>query len=77
MPRRCTPTAVDPTVTVSIWSGPLTALAARVGMEPRALAATLNRVGHRVRGNLQLELQSPVALTTLRRVLTRRPEEGS
>ena len=65
-----TPTTVDPVVTVVAWSGTLTQLAARLGMDPRRL----QRAAVRRHGRLELDIDSPVAMLTLKRQI--RPPEA-
>ena len=64
-----TPTTIDPPIAVVAWSGSLSQLAARLGMDPRRL----QRAATRRHGRLELDVQSPVSLLTLKRQI-RQPE---
>lgn len=62
-------TNVDPLVTVVAWHGPLSQLAARLGADPRRL----QHAAVRRHGRLELDVDSPVAMLTLKRQI--RPPE--
>lgn len=66
----------DPTITVSIWRGPASALALRLGIPHAHLLALVNRRGQR-RGAtaVEISIQSPQALRTLRHALAVADEE--
>ena len=63
------PPMSDPLVTVSIWRGPLSALAARQKMTPKALMTLISRHGLRRGANWEVPVSSSVAMATLQRVL--------
>lgn len=68
--------ASDPLVTVSVWHGPLTALAARQRLTPGELLGKIRRVGlKRGAAGYEVQLDSPTALLTLKRVLDAKPGE--
>lgn len=64
-------TPPDPAVTIAVWEGPLSALAARLNTTPAALLQQLRRRGGRRGADWRLDVHSPVALATARRVLNR------
>lgn len=64
----------DPLVTVELWNGPASALAARLGMTHLELARSLKYAGRSVRGRLTVSVNSPVAMISLKRAL--RPPEA-
>lgn len=64
-------TQPDPLITVSIWRGPQSALAARLGIAPAILAPLVKRRGQRRGANgWEVQIESPQALRTLRHMLT-------
>lgn len=65
----------DPLITVSIWRGPQSALAARLNLPTAHLAALLKRRALRRGGNWELQITSPAALRTLAHSLRVADEE--
>lgn len=65
----------DPGVTIVAWSGPLSALAARLGRTPAVLLPKVKRRCVQSRGGFLLEVHSPAALTAAARALDR-PDEA-
>lgn len=63
----------DPLVTVELWSGSASALAARLGMTHLELTRSLKYAGRSVRGRLTVSVHSPAAMHSLKRAL-RMPE---
>ena len=60
----------DPLVTVCVWRGPLSALAARQRLDPHELMRRIRNHGLRRGENWEVQVQSPVAMATLARVLS-------
>ena len=46
-------------------------------MTPTALTPALHRIAHKAKGHLRVEVASPVAMTTFRRLLHRPPDEAA
>ncbi len=65
----------DPVVSVTVWRGPRSALAALLGIAPSHLAVLLKKRGLKRGGHLEIELCSPIALRTLRHTLRVAGEE--
>lgn len=65
----------DPTITISVWRGPRSALAALLGLSPAHLAALVKRRGVKRGGAVEISLNSPVAMKTLRHSLAVADEE--
>lgn len=65
----------DPIITVSIWRGPQSALAARLGIAPSHMDAFVRRLGLKRGGSIELSVRSPVAMKTLRHALRVADEE--
>ena len=65
----------DPVVSVTVWRGPRSALAALLGIAPSHLAALLKRRGVKRGGAVEISLNSPVAMKTLRHSLRVADEE--
>ena len=59
----------DPIITVSVWRGPQSALAARLGIEPSHMVALIHRRGLRRGGGWELQVTSPAAMQTLKHSL--------
>ena len=64
----------DPTVTVQAWSGPLSALSARLGIPPTQLAALLARNARRVGNAYVIDATSDRIMGRVKCLLTRLPE---
>ena len=60
----------DPVVSVVVWRGPLSALAARQKMTPGELLRRIRNHGLQRGANWEIPVSSPVALATLARVLS-------
>ena len=60
----------DPIVTVTVWRGPLSALAARQRLTADDLRKRLRQHGQRRGAEWDVMVSSSTALATLRRVLT-------
>ena len=67
--------ATDPVVAVTVWRGPRSALAALLNIPPSHLAALLKRRGVKRGGAVEISLNSPVAMKTLRHSLRIANEE--
>ena len=65
----------DPVVSVTVWRGPRSALAALLGLSPAHLAALLKRRGVERSGHFEIEVCSPIAMKTLRHSLRIANEE--
>ncbi len=65
----------DPVVSVTVWRGPRSALAALLGIAPSHLAALLKRRGLRRGGVIEVPVQSPTAMKTLKHSLAVANEE--
>ena len=65
----------DPVISVTVWRGPRSALAALLGLSPAHLAALLKKRGVKRGGHLEIEVCSPVAMKTLRHTLRVADEE--
>lgn len=59
----------DPVVSVTVWRGPRSALAALLNIPPSHLAALLKRRGVKRSGHFEIEVCSPIAMKTLRHTL--------
>lgn len=59
----------DPLVSIVVWRGPLTALAARQRLTPDELRRRLRARGLKRGAAWEIQLSSPSAMATLRRVL--------
>ena len=65
----------DPLVTVTVWRGPLSALAARQKLTPGELLRRIRNHGLQRGANWEIPVSSPTALATLARVLGGEPVE--
>ena len=65
----------DPFVVISVWRGPASALAARLGVSPAILAPLVKRRALRRGGNWELQITSPAAMRTLKHALAVADEE--
>ena len=63
------PPMSDPLVTVTVWRGPLSALAARQKLAPHELMRRIRAHGLRRGANWEVPVSSSVAMATLQRVL--------
>ena len=64
----------DPTVTIAAWSGPLSALSARLGIAPPQLAMLLKHNARWIHGEFVLDAPRNRTMTLARCLLTRLPE---
>lgn len=65
----------DPVISVTVWRGPRSALAALLGLSPAHLAALLKKRGVKRGGGIEVPVQSPVAMRTLAHTLRVADEE--
>ena len=65
----------DPVISVTVWRGPRSALAALLNIPPSHLAALLKRRGVKRGGCVEIPVLSPTALRTLKHSLAVADEE--
>ena len=65
----------DPVISVTVWRGPRSALAALLNIQPAHLAALLKRRGLKRSGCIEVPVQSPTAMRTLAHTLRVADEE--
>lgn len=60
----------DPIISIVVWRGPLSALAARQRMPPALLLSRIRARGLRRGNSWEVRVESPTSMATLRRVLS-------
>lgn len=66
----------DPIISVVCWRGFQSQLAARLGIDPARLNGRVKQLGLKRGWTIELEIQSPAAMRTLRSRLTRHEEDS-